>query len=100
MWPPSRERRSYNANGNKEWKSIEATRIYDVEHIQRFAKGTLDCCMLWDGCSTAQHPTKSVLANVVNVGSEEKVIFGLSDSMRSCTTLFTLLVYQSSGAVL
>lgn len=61
MWPPSRERRSYNANGNKKWKSIEATRIYDVEHIQRFAKGTPASIFPCFGTAATLHNTQQNL---------------------------------------
>lgn len=39
LWPPSRERSSFNSRTEKiSWDTVEASTIYDIDHIQSFAK--------------------------------------------------------------
>jgi hypothetical protein len=39
MWPPSMQRSTYNSDSESmTWAAVEASVIYDMDHIQQFAK--------------------------------------------------------------
>jgi hypothetical protein len=52
MWPPSSQRNTFNENPRSlRWHMVESSAIYDIDHIQKFAKSESHFpCMLVRVC--------------------------------------------------